>query len=171
MRTEAAVPAETPSPAAVFDHGPESVDQRRLAAGAAKVIGLLAVPATGLAALAAGWPGVAGALVGLGFVLLLFGASALLLAWVTERTTGAVGVLLLAGGSVVRLVMYLATLFALNDVAWVHGRSLAAATGVAVAVTLAYELRLLAGMQRLFWVDAAAGRPSPADNDTRSQPL
>lgn len=149
----------------------DAADQRRLAMGAVRVLGILAVPVAAIAAAFAGWQGALSSLVGLGFVLMLFGASAMLLAWVSERATGPAGVVVLAVGAVVRIVLYVAILFGLYQMDWVHGRSLAAATALAIAVTLVHELRLLAQMQQLFWVDAEAGRPSVAVNDTRSQPL
>lgn len=149
----------------------DAADQRRLAIGAVRVLALLAVPVAAIAATFAGWQGVISSLIGLGLVLILFGASAMLLSWVSERATGPAGVMVLAVGAVLRIMLYLGILFGLNQMDWVHGRSLAGSTGLAIAVTLAYELRLLSQMQRLFWVDAAAGRPSVAANDTRSQPL
>jgi hypothetical protein len=135
-------------------------DERRLAVGAARVLGLLAVPAGASGWLAAGPSGAAGALVGLGLVLVLFGASAWLLAWVAARRDDA-GIGLLVAGAAARLVLYLATLVALSRVGWVHPPSLAVATAAAIAVTLAYELRLLARTPRLFWLDPAAA-PSPS---------
>lgn len=149
--------------------GVDVSDERRLAVGAVRTLALLAVPVVGVAGFVAGAPGVTGALIGLGFVLLLFGASAMLLLWAAAR--GNSGIAVLTAGAAVRLPLYFLVLRLLDGVTWIHGRSLAAATGIAVAVTLAYELRLMATMPRLFWVDAAADRPSAATNDTRSQTL
>ena len=149
---------------------PTGAEERLLARGALRVLGLLAVPVAGIAGTVGGWPAMVSALIGLGFVLVLFGGSALLLAWAADRAPSTALGLLLAGvwG---RLILYFAVLSALAPLSWVHQGSLAAAAGVAVAVTLAYELRLLARTPRLFWVDAEAGRPSAASNATRSQPL
>ncbi len=169
VRPDSAVAHNDAAPSAEDRDDPG--DQRRLAVGAARVLTLLAPPTVGVAAAVAGWPGAIGALVGLGFVLVLFGASALLLSWVSARALAASGVMILVVGSVVRLALYFVVLLGLSRVDWVHGRSLGAATALAIAVTLAYELRLLSRMQRLFWVDAGAGRPSATANDTRSQPL
>jgi hypothetical protein len=156
---------------------PPAVDERRLAFGALRILAVLAPPVVGVAYYVAGWAGAISALIGLSFVLVLFGASAAILAWVSARpgvssdpaTGNGVGLMVL--GATVRLPLYLVALVLLERVSWIHGRSLAAATGIAVAVTLAYELRLMAKMPRLFWVDAAAGRPSAAPNDTRSETL
>jgi hypothetical protein len=155
---------------------PPAIDERRLATGALRILAVLAGPVVGGAYYLVGWDGAISALIGLSFVLVLFGASAALLAWVSARATGndpatgnGVGVLVL--GAMVRLPLYIVALVLLERVSFIHGRSLAAATGIAVAVTLAYELRLMAKMPRLFWVDAAAGRPSAAPNDTRSETL
>jgi hypothetical protein len=149
------------------------MDERELAVGALRALALLAVPVAGGAAWLVGWNGAVSALIGLGFVLVLFGASAALLVWVAGRPgidgAGSVGILVV--GAMVRLPLYVAALFGLTQLSWVHGRSLAAATGIAVAVTLAYELRLLSRMPRLFWVDAQAGGSTTAANDARSQPL
>lgn len=151
-------PAEVPAPGA---------DERRLATGAALTLALLAVPVCAVAWIVAGAAGALSALIGLGFVLVLFGASAALLAVVAARQDGA-GIGILAVGAALRLPLYVGVLAALSDVAWVHGRSLAAATAIAIAVTLAAELRLLARSPRLFWVDAAAARPPAFRHDTRS---
>jgi hypothetical protein len=133
-------------------------DERRLAVGALRVLTLLAIPAGALAWLVAGPAGAAGALVGLGLVLVLFGTSASLLAWVAARRPDA-GIGLMVAGAAGRLVLYVLTLGLLSEVSWVHRPSLALATVTAIAVTLAYELRLLARTPSLFWLDTAA-RPS-----------
>lgn len=148
-------------------------DERRLAAGAVWAVGLLALPAGVLAGLAAGWAGVVSALIGLGFVLVLFGAAAALLAWVAGRnpTRGLRGVGVLVGGALVRLALYAVVLVALARLTWLHRPSLAWATAAAIAITLAYELRLMARLPRLFWVDAEAARPTAVSNTTRSQTL
>jgi hypothetical protein len=149
---------------------PNAADERRLASGALKVLGALALPVAGLAFLASGVPGAVSALIGLALVLVLFGASALLLAWVAEHASASfLGVLV--GGLLVRLGLYAATLMALSTVSWVHRQSLAGATALGVAVTLGYELVLLHRSPRLFWVDAAAARPSATSNATRSRSL
>jgi hypothetical protein len=135
-----------------------ATDERRLATGALRVLGVMAVPAAAVAWFVAGLPGAIGAIVGLGLVLVLFGASASLLAWVAARRDDA-GIGLLVAGAAGRLVLYLVTLSLLSQVSWVHPRSLALATVTGIAVTLAYELRLLARTPRLFWLDPAA-RPS-----------
>jgi len=154
-----------------------AVDERRLAFGALKILAVLAPPVLGAAYYLVGWAGAISALVGLSFVLVLFGASAAILAWVSARpgassdaTTGN-GVGLMVLGATIRLPLYIVALVLLERVPWIHGRSLAAATGIAVAVTLAYELRLMAKMPRLFWVEPSAGRPTAAPNDTRSDTL
>lgn len=145
-------------------------DEGRLARGAVLVLGLLAVPILAVTGFIAGWPGVAAALVGLSFVFLLFGASAVMLLWTARR--GKSGIVILTVGALIRLPLYFVILRLLEDVPWIHGRSLAATTAIAVGVTLAYELRLMAKMPHLFWVDASAARPtSTATNDTRSQSL
>lgn len=157
---------------------PPAIDERRLATGALRILAVLALPVVGGAYYLVGPAGALSALVGLSFVLVLFGASAALLAWVTARasntsseiTTGS-GVGLMALGASIRLPLYIVALVLLERLSWIHGRSLAAATGIAVAVTLAYELRLMSTLPRLFWVDPAAGRSSAAPNDTRSETL
>jgi hypothetical protein len=135
-----------------------ATDERQLATGAVRILALLAVPAAAIAWLAAGPTGAVGALIGLGFVLVLFGASASLLAWVAARRDDA-GIGLLVAGAAGRMVLYVLTLAMLSQVAWVHRPSLAIATVTAIAITLAFELRLLARTPRLFWLDTAA-RPS-----------
>jgi hypothetical protein len=146
-------------------------DERRLALGAARALALLAVPVVTAGAVVAGWSGAASAAVGLGFVFVLFGASAALLAYVAATRSSEAGVRLLILGAVVRLPLYIVALSVLERMAWVHPRSLAGATAFAIAVTLAYELHLLRRMPRLFWIDAAAGAPSAVATDTRSPAL
>lgn len=149
----------------------DAYDERRLAVGAVRVVGLLSLPVAAGAWLVAGWQGAVSALIGLAFVLVLFGASAALLTYVAGHRTAASGVGILAVGAVVRLPLYVVALVLLERVAWIHGRSLAAATALAIAVTLGHELDLLRRMPRLFWIDAAAATPAAVANDTRSRAL
>lgn len=143
-------------------------DERRLARGAGITLAVLAVPLSVMGGLSAGRPGVAGALIGLALVGLLFGGAALLLAeTAVRRPQGGVGVLV--AGAVVRLIVYIAVLDLLSSAAWVHAPSLALATAVGIAVTLGAELLLLARLPHLFFIDADAARP-PA-TATRSEPL
>jgi hypothetical protein len=135
-----------------------ATDEQQLAAGALRVLALMAVPAGATAWLFAGPSGALGALIGLGLVLVLFGASASLLAWVAARRDDA-GIGLLVAGAAGRLVLYVLTLSLLSQVSWVHRPSLAIATVAAIAVTMVYELRLLANNPRLFWLDPAV-RPT-----------
>jgi hypothetical protein len=145
-------------------------DERRLATGALWALGALAVPGSLTAGLVAGASGVAGVLVGLGLVALLFAGAAWLLSLVvTARPTTALGVMVM--GVVARLLAYAAVLTWLDGTGWVHRPSLAAATGLGIALTLAIELRLLAATPRLFWIDADTDRPQAVGNATRSQPL
>jgi hypothetical protein len=145
-------------------------DEWRLAVGALRALALAAIPVVGGAALYAGRPGVAGAGAGLALVALLFAGAAALLALVAHRgPTTALTVLVMGLG--VRLLAYVAVLTALDAQGWVHRPSLAAATGLGIAITLAHELRLLARMPRLFWIDADTDRPRAVSNATRSQPL
>lgn len=131
--------------------------ERRLALGAAVALALTAVPTLLVAGLVAGAPGVLGAAIGLSFVALLFVGSALALAWAAARGHGgALGVLV--GGALGRLLLYAAALAALSGVEGLHRESLAIATAVAVAVTLAYELRLLARSPELFRVETGTTR-------------
>jgi hypothetical protein len=147
-------------------------DERTLARAAMLVLAAVSIPAVAIAYLVAGWQGAVSAALGLGFVLLLWGGSTVLLVRLArERRAGIVQLVL---GSVARLVLYATALFLLSRVDWVHARSLAAATGLAIAVTLTVELLLMSRMPRLFWIDPAA-RPSTvvadAGNDTRSDTL
>lgn len=142
-------------------------DELALLRAAVLALAVTAVPVVGIAGVLVGSEGALGALVGIGLVGVLFCGSAAVLAYVAGRQGGA-GIGLLAGGAALRLPLYLGVLLALGEVPWVHGRSLAAATAIAIAVTLAVELRLLARLPRLFWVDAAAARPSALAHDTRS---
>ena len=145
-------------------------DERELAVGAFRALALLAVPAVGVASWVAGAAGALAALAGLGLVGILFGGSALLLRLVADRGPTA-AMATLVSGVAVRLVAYAAVLTALDGVAWVHRPSLAITTGIAVAVVLGYELRLLATMPRLFWIDPDTNWPRAAANATRSQSL
>jgi hypothetical protein len=145
-------------------------DERRLARAVFLTLAAVAVPILVVSYLVVGWQGVASAAAGIGLVTLLFGGSVLLLVRVADRDSG-VG--LLALGPVVRLPLYAIALLALTNLEWVHGRTLAAATGAAVAVTLAVELRLLARSPGLFSIDpdATPTGPNDAATDTRSQTL
>lgn len=147
-----------------------TTDERRLLSGAVGVLGVLALPTVVVATLLAGWPGAAGAIAGLGLVAVLFTGSAALLGWVGRRAPSrAAGVML--AGAFGRLAFYVLALSILARVEWLHRPSLAIATAIAVGVTLAYELRLVSRMPRLFWVDSRAGRPTAVLTTTRSQSL
>jgi hypothetical protein len=141
-------------------------DERKLVVGALVVLAALAAPAAVVAYVVVGWDGAASALLGLGFVLLLFGGSAVLL--VRAAVRGDNGITVLVVGALVRLPMYLVSLMLLSRLSWVHGRSLALSTAAAVAVTLAYELRLIARSPRMFWIDPEAAAASAASDATRS---
>jgi hypothetical protein len=135
-----------------------SADHRRLARRALTLLVALAVPIAAVAGAVAGTPGVVGALIGVGFVALLFGAASTSLAWAVDNAPN-LAVVVLGVGTFVRLAIYAAVLVVLADVAWVHPPSLAIATGVATACTLAAELVWLARTPQLFHVDAG---PSPS---------
>ena len=158
-------------PLVTTDDTAAAPDERKLATGALAILGVLLVPVAGVAYAVAGWNGAVSAVIGLAFVGVLFGASAALTAWVAARDPHNAGIGILVLGAVIRLPLYFLALSLLSRLSWVHGRSLAAATAVAVAVTLGYELRLMARMPRLFHVDAAAARPTAVANDARSEQL
>lgn len=157
-------PARAPDP--VRDPAP-GVGERRLVRGAVVAVALLAAPVSAIAWAFAGPAAALSALIGLGLVLVLFGASAVALVHVAARSKGA-GIGVLVGGAALRLPLYLAVLFALSRVPWVHGRSLAAATAVAISVTLATELRLLSSSPQLFWIDVAPAPSARLAHDPRS---
>lgn len=154
------------TPAGAADLAPRAAE-RRLVRGAVVTIALLALPVSAVAWAVVGPAGAVSALIGLGLVLVLFGASAAALVYAASRTKGA-GIGVLVGGAALRLPLYLVVLLALSRVPWVHGRSLAAATAVAVAVTLATELRLLSSSPQLFWIDVAPAPSARLAHDPRS---
>lgn len=150
--------------------GESEREERRLVLGALQALSVLALPMAGAGAVAAGTAGAVSALTGLGLVALLFaGGAGLLVLVVDRRPTTAIGVMVM--GIPARLLAYAAVLGALAGSGWVHPASLAAATGLSVAVTLAFELRLLATMPRLFWIEPDTERPRAVTNATRSQLL
>lgn len=145
----------------------EGSHERRLAVRTLAVLVALAAPIGAAGALFAGPTGALSALIGLGFVALLFGASAWLLVWTVGRSAGsALGILL--GGVYTRLVLYAAALAGLAQLSWVHRPSLALATAAAFVATLAYEFVTLTRSPQLFWIDADAGRPDAVPHATRS---
>lgn len=141
--------------------------ERQLLLGALLTLGALAVPVVAAAWWLAGANGALSAAIGLGFVLVMFGASAALVLVIARRGGGS-GIWLLTGAAIARLPLYLVALIWLGQLSWVDGRSLAAATAIGIVVTLAAELRVMARTPRLFWVDASAARPQALVNDTRS---
>ncbi|MEX2503933.1 MAG: hypothetical protein WD378_03730 [Egicoccus sp.] len=135
--------------------------------GTLRVLALVAFLVAVVAAVLAGTMAGVSALIGVAFVAVLFGVSTAMLAWSARRSAGsALG--MLAGAMVGRLILYAAALGALAQVDWVHRTSLALATAVAVALTLAYELRALSRMPRLFWIDADASQTAALET-TRSR--
>ena len=165
---------DSPRPRGLPPRAPEPIREpapgtaeRRLVRGAVVTIAVLAAPVSAIAWAVAGPSGALSALIGLGLVLVLFGASAAALVHVAARGKGA-GIGVLVGGAALRLPLYLVVLLALSTVPWVHGRSLAAATAVAIAVTLATELRLLSSSPQLFWIDVATAPSARLAHDPRS---
>ncbi len=136
-------------------------DERKLVRGALLVLSALALPTIGVGYASVGWEGAVSALLGLSFVLLLFGGSAVLLVRAARRRDDGIAVLVV--GALVRLPLYLVSLALLSQLSWIHGRSLALATLVGVAVTLAYELRLIARSPRMFWIDPEAAASTVVD--------
>lgn len=141
--------------------------ERQLAGRTLLWLAMLAVPVAGLAWLLSGPRGAVSALIGLGFVTVLFGVSAWLLVWTVGRSAGSALRILLVG-VYARLVLYAAALVGLSQLSWVHRPSLALATAAAFVATLAYELVTLTRSPQLFWIDADAGRPDTVGHATRS---
>ncbi len=138
----------------------------RLVRGTFVTLGVTGAAAVLVSAVTVGRAGVLGALVGVGLVGLLFGGSAVLLAFVVRRSPAhAAGVL--AVGAFVRLASYAVVLATLSGVGWIDPLVLAVTTGAAVTVTLAYELHALSRMPRLFWIDDVV-RTRPVPSATRS---
>lgn len=144
-------------------------DERRLMTGALRSQGLLAVPLVAGAAWVAGAPGALGAATGSALVTGVFAGSAALL-WLLVRARPGVAVWSQVVGLAARLVAYAAVLTWLDGQVWVHPPSLAVAVGLGVAVTLAYELRLLARSPRLFWIHPQSDRPTAAASTTTRSP-
>lgn len=125
---------------------------RRLVVGTLTTLGVVGAIVVPAAAAVRGAPAAWGAAIGIGLVALLFGGAAGLLAAAAGRGHH-VTLAVLGGGAVIRLVVYGVVLAGLAPLPGVDGASLALATGVAVVATLGYELRALARMPRLFWID------------------
>lgn len=145
-------------------------DERRLAVGAARTLGILAVPAVVISGLIAGFEGAVSAIVGIVFVLALFAGSAALLSWTVARNPAAAMGALVAG-FVVRLPLYVIALAVLDGLSWIHGYSLAFTTVAAVVVTQVYETRAISRSPRLSWVEPAAASSAATPNATRSESL
>lgn len=131
--------------------------ERALGLAAAKLLGVLSVPVVGGATVVAGPGGALGAGAGLLLVLALFGVSGVALSAFRRPAPQLVIAVSLAGIGV-RLAAYGAALAALATVDGLHRPSLVAATAVALACTLVYELRVMSRSPQLFWVDAGAAR-------------
>ena len=154
--------AEMSLPAHEVDVDPApGTDERKLVTGALLVVAVLAPPSAIVGYLAVGFDGAASTLLGLGFVALMFAGSGVLLQRSARQRDN--GIMILVIGVLVRLPLYLVSLALLSRLSWVHGRSLALATVVAIAVTLAYELRLIARSPRMFWIDPEAHASSVTD--------
>lgn len=129
----------------------------RLAGRAVVVLAVLAVPVLGVAALANGRAGLAGAAAGLALVGVLFGAAGLAQGLAARRSSAAVAAAVALGVGV-RLALYLAALDVLGRVAGLHRPSLAIATAVGFVVTLYYEMRLIASAPEMLWLETERGR-------------
>ena len=118
-----------------------------------------AVPTTVIGGMVAGRAGVAGALVGIGLVLVLFGLGASLMMWAGRR--GPSTLALVAGlGVSGRLMLYAAVLLALDGADIVHRPSLAGAAAVTLIITLAGEMTVLSRTPSLYQLDVPEGLPS-----------
>lgn len=141
---------------------PTAEAARELASGTLRVLAVVTTALAVIAALVAGPAAGFSALIGAGFVAVLFGVSAYLLAWSGSRGAGSALALFL-GALVGRLILYAGALSVLAKLDWVHRSSLSLATAMAVALTLAYELRTLSRTPQLFWIDAHVRRTAALD--------
>lgn len=132
-----------------------------MARAACRFGAVLAVPVV-----AAAWwlRGTPGALTALGAVVLViagFAVTGWSLHWAGQYGLGALQAVALAGFGI-KLAVYAAVIVVLEPLRVVDGPVLAVAAAVALVGLLAYEVRLLAGHEELWFVQAQAGRP-PAD--------
>lgn len=148
----------------------ERTDEGRLVTGGLGALAALALPVLAVAALLGGRASVAGALAGLLLVGMLVGGSAGLLRLVKGRSP-ATAVTTLVMGFVGRLLAYAVVLAVLGRIGGLDPTALALTAALGVVVALAYEVRLLSRLPRLFWIDADRERPRAVSNATRSQPL
>lgn len=139
--------------------GRDRAPERRLVLGTLVAVAVVAAPILVGVGFVRGATGLASAAIGVGFVLVLFGASAASLAWAAPRG-GQVALAVLSGGAFARLILYAAALVALAQVGWVDRPALAIATALAFAGTLVIEMRLISRTPELFHVET--GSPSAA---------
>lgn len=144
------------------DHRPEQA----MGVAAAKLLAVLSVPLVGGSWMAAGSGGALGAGAGVVLVLALFGLTGLLIAPLRVIRPAVVVGLSLAGVGL-RVAGYAAALAWLSSVDGLHRASLAMATAVAFAATLAYEVRVITTTPGFFWVRVGP----PASAATRSSEL
>lgn len=159
---------DTSTTRAVSTHGADDLIEvvRTLMLRLTLTLVVVGLAASAIAGVSVGRQGAVGAAVGVGLVLVLFvGSGSLLVA--TLRRHPELTTVVLAGGALVRLALYGATLIALTRVEGLHRPSLAAATGAAIVIALVQELRALARAPRLFWVDATSGEVD-ASSEPRS---
>ncbi len=141
---------------------------RRLVVGTLTTLAVVGSVVVAVAAAVRGAPAAWGATIGVGLVALLFGGAAVLMAAAAGRGHH-VTLAVLVGGALVRLVVYGVVLAGLAPLHGVDAASLALATGIAVVVTLGYELRALARMPRLFWIDPAVTATSAGHAPTATR--
>lgn len=123
---------------------------------AARLLALLSVPVTAGAWWVAGPGGALGAGAGLLLVLALFGLTGLVLSRMRATAPSVVvGVSLVGLG--LRIAGYAVALALLASVDSLHRPSLALATMVGFAATLAYEIRVVSRTPQFFWVRASSG--------------
>lgn len=138
-------------------HPSRVAEARRMAErGLARATVLLtvgvAVPVVIVAAVLRGGPGLLGAGIGAGLVLLMFACSGLLLARSHRLAPAAfLGVALV--GTLLRFLGYGALLVVLEPVAGIDRGSLALGTAVVLATSLGWELRAVARTPQLFWLE------------------
>lgn len=135
---------------------PGACPEQAMAAAAARLLALLALPLVAGAWLIAGPGGALGAGAGLILVLALFGLTGLALGRLRVVAPSVVVGVSLAGVGL-RLAGYAVALALLGSVDAVHRPSLAAATLVGFVATLAYEIRVVSRTPALFWVRASSG--------------
>jgi len=141
-------------PGTAHGNGPQDAIELRLARSAVGVVGVLAIPALGIATVVAGPGGALGAGIAAAVVGGMFIMAGALMSWAARIGPTALMAAVL-GGYLLRLLIYALLIVLLRPVETIHGPSLAITAAVLLLAALAWDVRLVSRVPSFYWVNTS----------------